>query len=150
MGEYKSSSGKIFDSLICVGIGGSFLGTSFVTDALYGDMNCKNASFGRKIRFLSNIDPADFIIATSDLNPETTMIIIISKTFTTVETMMNANACVEWLKNNLENPDDYALHLAAVSSNLELTAKFGIPKTRVFGFWNWVVRTWLFRVDVIQ
>ncbi|SIO73727.1 glucose-6-phosphate isomerase [Babesia microti strain RI] len=138
LGEYKSSSGKIFDSLICVGIGGSFLGTSFVTDALYGDMNCKNASFGRKIRFLSNIDPADFIIATSDLNPETTMIIIISKTFTTVETMMNANACVEWLKNNLENPDDYALHLAAVSSNLELTAKFGIPKTRVFGFWNWV------------
>ena len=101
-------------------------------------------SKGRCLRFLANVDPIDIARATENLNPEETLILVNSKTFTTAETILNAKSCKEWLVKYYKsiNVEDSELifrsHICACSTNIEETTKFGIAKENVFGFWDFV------------
>jgi len=94
-GEITGATGKALKNIVAIGIGGSFLGPEFVYEALRFDSKCREASFARgmKLRFLANVDPTDFYRATEGLNIEETLFVIVSKTFTTAETMLNARTC---------------------------------------------------------
>ncbi|KAK2196240.1 bifunctional SIS domain superfamily/Phosphoglucose isomerase (PGI)/Phosphoglucose isomerase, partial [Babesia duncani] len=140
-GKIVSSDGKTFNTLLCIGIGGSFLGTAFTSDAFMGNKKARLAAAGKSIRFLSNVDPAAFRISTKGLDAKRTLVIIISKTFTTTETMKNAQAAKKWLMENIEDTDSVGKffsikihisgkHLCAVSTNLKLTKEFGIDDDR--------------------
>lgn len=137
-GRVTASDGKPFDSVLCIGIGGSFLGTAFTSEAFMGCERARMAASGRKIRFLSNVDPAGFRIVADELDANRTLVVIISKTFTTVETIKNAETVKRWLLDNIAHPADFCKHLCAISTNLKLTEEFGIDDSRVFGFWDWV------------
>ncbi|OMJ95380.1 hypothetical protein SteCoe_1302 [Stentor coeruleus] len=140
-GEFVGVSGKPLVDTLCIGIGGSYLGPEFVAEALKTEPECARAAAGRKLRFLANVDPVDFIRNTSDLDPHTTLVIVISKTFTTAETMMNAKTVKEWMVKSLgEFPADEVVkkHIVAVSTNIPKTSEFGISVENVFGFWDWV------------
>jgi glucose-6-phosphate isomerase len=140
-GIYKGVTGKNFKNVISIGIGGSYLGPEFVTEALRADETAMEAAKGRVLRFLANVDPVDFHINTQDLDPEETLVIVVSKTFTTAETMLNARTVRKWLVhslrgNGITDSDVIAKHMVAVSCYPERCMEFGI--SRVFGFWNWV------------
>ena len=142
-GEWLGVSGKPLTDIVAIGIGGSFLGPSFIHTALSFDEDCKRASYGRKLRFLANVDPVDVAKAVNGLDPETTMVIVISKTFTTTETMLNARTVRTWLTTELgqlgfKSEDAVAKHMVAVSTNLKLVEEFGIDPENAFGFWDWV------------
>ncbi|ORM41374.1 Glucose-6-phosphate isomerase [Babesia sp. Xinjiang] len=137
-GSSVASDGRPFDSVLCIGIGGSYLGTAFAVQAFMGSESARKACSGRKMRFLANVDPAGFRIATEDLDANRTLVIVISKTFTTAETMKNALVTREWLKANISDPSKFGKHMCAVSTNLKLTKEFGIDDSHVFGFWDWV------------
>ena len=89
-GVLKGHSGKAFKNVVCIGIGGSFLGPEFVYEAIRNHPECSKASEGMKLRFLANVDPIDFSRATEGLDIGETLFVIVSKTFTTAETMLNA------------------------------------------------------------
>src|SRR6201997_3896539 len=132
-GEWKGHTGKRIRNVINIGIGGSDLGPVMAYEALehYSDR-------GMTFRFVSNVDGADFAEATRDLDPAETLFIVASKTFTTQETMANANAARDW---PLRAPHDEAAverPFVAVSTNAEAVAKFGIDTANMFGFWDWV------------
>lgn len=134
-------TGKPLVNTLCIGIGGSYLGPEFVAEALRTEPNSAALAQNRTLRFLANVDPVDFIRATSGLDPAETLVVIISKTFTTAETMMNARKVKQWLLQGIPGQDEasvIAAHMSAVSTNLQKTAEFGISETRVFGFWDWV------------
>jgi glucose-6-phosphate isomerase len=128
-GVYRPSGQPITD-VVNIGIGGSDLGPAMVVRALAADAD------GPRVHCLSNVDGAHAADILRDLNPATTLAIVASKTFTTVETMTNARTVAAWLEAGLGGPA--GAHLAAVSTNLEGCAAFGIPPDRVFGFWDWV------------
>jgi glucose-6-phosphate isomerase len=132
-GNWKGHTGKPISNIINIGIGGSDLGPVMAYEALryYSQ---RNLTF----RFVSNIDGTDFAEATHDLDPEQTMFIISSKTFTTLETMTNAHTARDWSLKTLKNPDAVAKHFVAVSTNSEEVAKFGIDTANMFEFWDWV------------
>lgn len=132
-GEWKGHTGKPIRNIINIGIGGSDLGPVMAYEALryYSQ---RNLTF----RFVSNIDGTDFAEATFDLNPEETLFIISSKTFTTLETMTNAHTAREWVLKSLQNPKAVASHFVAVSTNIGEVEKFGIDTANMFGFWDWV------------
>lgn len=132
-GEWKGHTGRPIRNIINIGIGGSDLGPVMAYEALryYSQ---RNLTF----RFVSNIDGTDFAEATHDLDPEETLFIISSKTFTTLETMTNAHTAREWVIKSLENPGAVANHFVAVSTNVEEVAKFGINTANMFEFWDWV------------
>ncbi|PFH33398.1 glucose-6-phosphate isomerase GPI [Besnoitia besnoiti] len=138
-GEIRGHTGKKLVNVISIGIGGSYLGTEFVHVALAAEGFAAENARGRQIHFLANVDPVDVWLAERDLDPEETLVVVISKTFTTAETMMNARSLRRWYLNHYKG-DEKALgaHFCAVSTNLEGTSKFGIQKDRVFGFWDWV------------
>lgn len=139
--ELKGVTGKPLVNVLCIGIGGSYLGPEFVAEALKTEPRCSEQASGRTLRFLANVDPVDFIRNTKDLDPSETLVVVISKTFTTAETMMNAAKVKEWLVNSLSSyaPEEVvASHMCAVSTNLPKTQQFGIRDERVFGFWDWV------------
>lgn len=133
-GLWKGYNGKRIRNIINIGIGGSDLGPVMAYEALrhYSD---RTLTF----RFVSNIDGTDFAEAVNDLNAEETLFIVSSKTFTTLETMTNANTARKWLLQafNGEEPA-IAKHFAAVSTNSSLVEKFGIDTANMFGFWDWV------------
>ena len=134
-------TGEKLTATLCIGIGGSYLGPEFVAEALRTDKVARLAANGRVLRFLANVDPIDFLRATEGLDPSRTLVVIISKTFTTAETMMNARRARDWLVSGLNtHPAEEVLkrHLCAVSTNLQKTAEFGVDNERVFGFWDWV------------
>ncbi|EDO05985.1 putative Glucose-6-phosphate isomerase cytosolic [Babesia bovis T2Bo] len=137
-GKILASDGKPFDSVLCIGIGGSYLGTAFAAQAFMASGSARTACAGRKIRFLANVDPAGFRIAVDGLDANRTMAIVISKTFTTAETLRNAGMVRAWLKENIHDPSKFGKHMCAVSTNLKLTKEFGIEDSQVFGFWDWV------------
>lgn len=138
-GTFKGATGETLTNLICVGIGGSYLGSEFLVESLKTEPTAAKNAEGRNIRFLANVDPIDVARATSGLCPTKTLVVIISKTFTTAETMLNAKSLRQWLKDGLKgNADAVGKHMCAVSTNLDLTSKFGIDSDRVFGFWDWV------------
>ena len=143
-GEWKGVSGKRIEHVMSIGIGGSDLGPVMIYEALkpYADA-------GIDCRYVSNIDPNDMAEKIKGLDPETTLIIIVSKTFTTLETLTNAREARTWLLSALREAgaidgspeqDSAAIraHFVAVSTNLELVAEFGIDPENAFGFWNWV------------
>jgi glucose-6-phosphate isomerase len=133
-GSWKGYSGKRIRNIINIGIGGSDLGPVMAYEALrhYSD---RTLTF----RFVSNIDGTDFTEAVLDLNSEETIFIISSKTFTTIETMTNANTAREWLLKAFKGDEKaIAKHFVAVSTNAALVSQFGIDTANMFGFWDWV------------
>jgi glucose-6-phosphate isomerase len=133
-GEWKGHTGKRIKNVINVGIGGSDLGPVMAYEALkyYSE---RSLTF----RFVSNVDGIDFVEATRDLNPAETLFIISSKTFTTLETMTNAQSARDWLLAGLGGEvKAVAKHFVAVSTNAEKVSAFGIDTANMFGFWDWV------------
>ncbi|WP_269715315.1 glucose-6-phosphate isomerase [Caulobacter sp. NIBR2454] len=130
-GAVKGSTGKPFKTILHIGIGGSDLGPRLLWDAL------RPVKPQIDVRFVANVDGAEFELVTADMDPEETLVIVVSKTFTTQETMANAQAARDWLSAALGEEGAKA-HLAAVSTALDKTSAFGVPDERVFGFWDWV------------
>ena len=133
-GEWVGHTGKRIRNIINIGIGGSDLGPVMAYEALrhYAD---RNLTF----LFVSNIDGADFVEATRDLDPAETLFIVSSKTFTTLETMTNAQTARDWLLKGLGGDKAaVARHFVAVSTNAEKVSAFGIDTENMFGFWDWV------------
>ncbi|HXJ79418.1 MAG TPA: glucose-6-phosphate isomerase [Candidatus Methylomirabilis sp.] len=133
-GAWKGHTGKRIRAVINIGIGGSDLGPVMAYEALrhYTDR-------AMTFRFVSNVDGTDFVEATRDLDPAETLFIISSKTFTTLETMTNAQSAREWsLKGLGGDPKAVAKHFVAVSTNAPKVAEFGIDTADMFGFWDWV------------
>jgi len=130
-GEIKGATGKPFKAILHIGIGGSDLGPRLLWDAL------RPVKPEIDLRFVANVDGAEFLLTTADLDPAETLVIIVSKTFTTQETLSNATAARAWLAESLGEAGA-GQHLAAISTALEKTAAFGISDERVFGFWDWV------------
>jgi len=132
-GEWKGHTGKSIN-ILNVGIGGSDLGPVMAYEALkhYSE---RSLTF----RFVSNVDGIDFVEATRDLDPAETLFIISSKTFTTLETMTNAQSARDWLVHGLGGKQKaVAKHFVAVSTNTEKVSAFGIDPSNMFGFWDWV------------
>jgi len=131
-------------NMVCIGIGGSQLGPEFVNEALRADPVAAKASEGRNLRFLANVDPVDFELCTRDLDPEETLLIVISKTFTTAETMLNARTAKKWIvdglaaKGSTDATTVASKHIIAVSTAIDKCVAFGIDEDNIFGFWNWV------------
>ncbi len=131
--QWKGYTGKPIKNIINIGIGGSDLGPAMVYDALRY-YSKRDLTF----RFISNIDGTDFAESVLDLNPEETLFIVSSKSFTTQETMTNARTARNWVLDSLKSEDAIASHFVAVSTNYSLVKKFGINPENVFEFWDWV------------
>jgi glucose-6-phosphate isomerase len=133
-GEWRGHTGRPIRNVVNIGIGGSDLGPTMAYEAL--------KHFSRRdliFRFVSNVDGTDFAESTGDLDPEETLFVISSKTFTTLETMTNARSAREWALAGLGGDEAaVARHFVAVSTNAEEVAKFGIDTDNMFGFWDWV------------
>jgi glucose-6-phosphate isomerase len=132
-GDWKGHTGKRIRNVINIGIGGSDLGPRMAYEALK-DFSDRSMTF----RFVSNVDGNDFWEATRDLDPEETLFIVASKTFTTLETMTNATTARDWSLGTLKDDASVAKHFVAVSTNTEEVSKFGIDTANMFGFWDWV------------
>ncbi len=136
-GAWTGTTGKRIRTVVNIGIGGSDLGPVMAYEALapfrHPEIEC---------RFISNIDPTDAALTLQGLDPETTLFIVASKTFGTLETLTNARLCRAWLLEQLgdavDQKDAVAKHFVAVSTNLEKVAAFGIDPSNAFGFWDWV------------
>jgi glucose-6-phosphate isomerase len=133
-GEWRGHSGRPIRNVVNIGIGGSDLGPVMAYEAL--------RHFSRReltFRFVSNVDGTDFVESTRDLDPEETLFIVASKTFTTLETMTNARSAREWCLAGLGGDEAaVAKHFVAVSTNADEVSKFGIDTENMFGFWEWV------------
>lgn len=136
-GSWVGATGKKLTNVIAIGIGGSFLGPLFVHTALQTDPEASKSAGGRQLRFLANVDPVDVARNITGLDPETTLVVVVSKTFTTAETMLNARTLREWISSAL-GPQAVSKHMVAVSTNLKLVEKFGIDPNNAFAFWDWV------------
>jgi glucose-6-phosphate isomerase len=143
-GEWRGVTGKRIETVVNVGIGGSDLGPVMVYEAL-----APYVQPGLTCRFISNIDPTDAAQKTAGLDPETTLVIVASKTFTTLETITNARLVRTWLLDSLaasgaidgsdaSRAEAVAKHFVAVSTALDKVAEFGIDPANAFGFWDWV------------
>ncbi len=131
--QWKGFSGKSITDIVNIGIGGSDLGPKMVCEALkpYGhpDLN---------VHFVSNVDSTDLVETLKNLNPETTLFLVASKTFTTQETMTNAHSARNWLLEKAKEESAVARHFAAMSTNTAEVQKFGIDPQNMFEFWDWV------------
>jgi glucose-6-phosphate isomerase len=133
-GEWRGATGEKITAVVNIGIGGSDLGPAMAYLAL-ADFSDR----GLTARFVSNIDPTDFYEKTRDLDPATTLFVVCSKTFTTLETLTNATVARDWLLAGVGGDDSaVAKHFVAVSTNAEAVAAFGIDTDNMFGFWDWV------------
>ena len=133
-GVWKGRTGKRIRNVVNIGIGGSDLGPVMAYEALK-HYSQRNLTF----RFVSNVDGIDFVEATHDLDPAETLFIVSSKTFTTLETMTNAESARDWLLKGLGGDKKaVAKHFVAVSTNAEKVSAFGIDTANMFGFWDWV------------
>ncbi|CAH3141478.1 unnamed protein product [Porites evermanni] len=132
-GAWKGHTGKVITDVVNIGIGGSDLGPLMVTEAL--------KPYGKKdlhVHFVSNIDGTHLAKTVATLDPETTLFVVASKTFTTIETITNAKTAREWLLNKLKDKSAVAKHFIALSTNEEKVTEFGILKENMFAFWDWV------------
>ena len=132
-GEWRGYTGKRICNIINIGIGGSELGPVMAYEALRY-YNQRDLTF----RFISNVDGTDFEEATRDLDPEETLFIVCSKTFTTLETLTNAHSARAWSLRKLGDERAIRRHFVAVSANAEEVSRFGIDSANMFGFWGWV------------
>ncbi len=131
-GSRTGSTGKRFSDVVNIGIGGSDLGPRMVVRALSPD-----SSPELRVHFVANVDPADMHDVLARLDPATTLFVIASKTFTTMETMTNARAARAWVADTL-GEDSVGAHFVAVSTNAKEVSAFGISTDEMFGFWDWV------------
>ncbi len=132
-GKWLGYTGKPVKTVINIGIGGSDLGPVMIVQGL------KNyAGKAPEVRFVSNVDATDFVEKTRDLDPEETLFIVASKTFTTQETMTNALTAKKWTLKKLKKQEAIAKHFVALSTNETEVVKFGIDPANMFEFWNWV------------
>ncbi|SOE23335.1 glucose-6-phosphate isomerase [Spirosomataceae bacterium TFI 002] len=132
-GEWKGYTGKSITDIVNVGIGGSDLGPVMVTEALK-----PYQKKGLNLHFVSNVDATHIIETLKGLNPETTLFLIASKTFTTQETMTNAGSAKNWFLETAIDGEHVKKHFVAISTNTEGVASFGIDTANMFGFWDWV------------
>ncbi|CAF1005894.1 unnamed protein product [Rotaria sordida] len=132
-GQWKGYTGKSITDVVNIGIGGSDLGPLMVTEALK-----PYAKTGPRVHFVSNIDGTHISETVSKLSPETTLFIIASKTFTTQETITNAESAKEWFLNQAKDQQYVAKHFVALSTNTQKVTEFGIAKENMFEFWDWV------------
>jgi glucose-6-phosphate isomerase len=130
-GHWKGATGKPFRHVLALGIGGSALGPKLVLEALRAEAD------GPEVRFIANIDAAEFDDAVRGCDPAATLVVIASKTFTTQETMVNAASAREWLVAAL-GPESIPKHVIAATVNYDAAAKFGLPECNVFPFADWV------------
>lgn len=132
-GEWRGHTGKKIKNIVNIGIGGSDLGPFMVYEALkhYSNRDLR-------VRYISNVDATHFVEIVKTFSPEETLFIIASKTFTTQETMTNAQTAKNWLLNSLKEPEAVKRHFVAVSTNAEKVADFGIAPENMFEFWDWV------------
>jgi len=131
-GSWKGYTGKPITDVVNIGIGGSDLGPVMVTEALKSYKNHLN------LHFVSNVDGTHIVETLKGLNPETTLFLIASKTFTTQETMANAHSARDWFIKSGGKDEDVAKHFAALSTNADGVGKFGIDTKNMFEFWDWV------------
>ncbi|XP_035252259.1 glucose-6-phosphate isomerase b [Anguilla anguilla] len=132
-GEWKGFTGQAITDVVNVGIGGSDLGPLMVTEALK-----PYSKGGPRVWFVSNIDGTHMAKTLADLNPESTLFIVASKTFTTQETITNAETAKEWLLQNFQDKSSVAKHFVALSTNAPKVKDFGINTDNMFEFWDWV------------
>ena len=133
-GSWLGHTGRPIRAVVNIGIGGSDLGPAMAYEALRA-----HSDRGLTVRFVSNVDATDLVEDLRDLDPAETLVIVSSKTFTTVETMTNARSARQWLLDGLGGDETaIAKHVVAVSTNLEGVAEFGIDPVNAFGFWDWV------------
>ncbi len=132
-GSWVGHTGRPIRNVVNIGIGGSDLGPVMAYEALrhYSDRSLT-------VRFVSNVDGTDLVEATHDLDPEETLFIVCSKTFTTLETLTNAHAARDWIVGSLGDDAAVAKHFVAVSTNADGVREFGIDPENAFGFWDWV------------
>ena len=131
-GEWKGYSGKVITDVINIGIGGSDLGPYMVTEALRPYKNHLT------MHFVSNVDGTHIAETLKKVDPETTLVLVASKTFTTQETMTNAHSAREWFLAKAKDEAHIAKHFAALSTNAKAVAEFGIDTDNMFEFWDWV------------
>lgn len=131
-GEWSGVTGKQITTIVNIGIGGSDLGPQLIVDALFDYI-----PNDLKVKFISRLDSKHVARILKQLDPETTLFVVVSKTFTTLETIENAKSCRAWLIDKL-GTDAIAKHFVGVSTNLKATTEFGINPNNVFGFWDWV------------
>ena len=132
-GEWKGYTGKAISDIVNIGIGGSDLGPKMVCEALK-----PYARPDLKVHFVSNVDSTDLVETLKKINPETSLFLVASKTFTTQETMTNALSARAWLLAAAKDEAAIARHFAAMSTNTEAVSKFGIDTRNMFEFWDWV------------
>ena len=132
-GEWRGHTGKQITDIVNIGIGGSDLGPAMVCMALR-----PYAHAGIQVHFVSNIDPSHLASTVSQLNPETTLFIVASKTFTTLETLANAHSARKWILEHMQDEAAVARHFVALSTNTEGVKAFGIHVDNMFEFWDWV------------
>jgi glucose-6-phosphate isomerase len=132
-GKWLGYTGKPIQDIVNIGIGGSDLGPAMICQAL-----APYAKKGLNAHFVSNVDPTHLAEVLKRVDPETTLFIVASKTFTTQETLANAQAARAWFLKAAKKQDTVAKHFIAVSTNAEAVAKFGIDTDNMFGFWDWV------------
>ncbi len=132
-GQWTGTTGARIRNVVNIGIGGSDLGPAMAYEALraFSDRELT-------VRFVSNVDGTDLLEATRDLDPAETLFIVVSKTFTTQETLANARSARDWLQGGLGDGADIAKHFVAVSTNAPEVRAFGIDPDNMFGFWDWV------------
>ncbi len=131
-GEWKGYTGKAITDIVNIGIGGSDLGPFMVTEALKPYKNHLN------LHFVSNVDGTHIVEVLKKVNPETTMFLVASKTFTTQETMTNAHSARSWFLEEAKDESQVAKHFVALSTNGKAVAEFGIDTDNMFEFWDWV------------
>jgi glucose-6-phosphate isomerase len=131
-GQWKGYTGKAITHIVNIGIGGSDLGPVMVTEALKAYRN------HIKLHFVSNVDGSHIVETLKELDPETTLFMIASKTFTTQETMANAYSARNWFLKGSAAEEDVAKHFVAISTNEQEVSKFGIDTANMFEFWDWV------------
>ena len=132
-GAWRGFTGKPISDIVNIGIGGSDLGPVMVTEALK-----PYAQPGLRVHFISNVDGTQITEVLKPLSPDTTLFVIVSKTFTTQETLMNAETAKEWFLATAKNPVAVSRHFVAVSTNTDAVEKFGIDTRNMFEFWDWV------------
>jgi glucose-6-phosphate isomerase len=132
-GEWKGYSGQPIRHIVNIGIGGSDLGPYMVTEALKPYQR-----EGLQVHFVSNVDGTHIAETLKKVDPETTLFMIASKTFTTQETMTNAETAKRWFLEHVQNEQEVGKHFVAISTNLEAVQKFGISEENMFVFWDWV------------
>jgi glucose-6-phosphate isomerase len=131
-GQWKGYTGKAITAVVNIGIGGSDLGPVMVTEAL------KSYKNHLELHFVSNVDGTHIVETLKKVDPETTLFLVASKTFTTQETMSNAHSARDWFLASGAKDADVAKHFAALSTNADGVGKFGIDTQNMFGFWDWV------------